>query len=293
MFLGSLSARLCCLLALLLTGAIFSPARAEGAGGESARSSLRGRVLDQNRAAIPGATVRIEGVGASNGVSTVTDQNGEFSLMLEPGDYTVRVSVAGFSDASQTIRLNQESNPFLEVILQVAGADSSVTIVDPGGYQTEAIASATKTLTPLIDIPQSITVVSNEQIKDQMLMSISDVVRYMPGITAHQGENNRDDVVIRGNSSSADFFLNGVRDDVQYYRDLYNLERVETMKGPNAMIFGRGGGGGVINRVTKEAQFSALRELSFQGGSFNNKRVSGDFDQPINEKFAFRAQRSV
>jgi catecholate siderophore receptor len=110
----------------------------------------------------------------------------------------------------------------------------------------------------------------------------------MPGITAHQGENNRDDVVIRGNRSSADFFLNGIRDDVQYYRDLYNLDRVETMKGPNAMIFGRGGGGGVINRVTKEAYFGSLREISLQGGSFSNKRVSADFDQPINEKFAFR-----
>lgn len=289
MFHRSLSARLCCLLALFLSCSFFSPAQAGELNGVSARSSLRGRVLDPNRAAVPGATVRVEGVGISNGATAVTDQNGEFSLMLEPGDYTVRVSVAGFSDAMQTIRLNQESSPFLEVILQVAGADSSVTIVDPGGYQTEAIASATRTLTPLIDIPQSVTVVSSEQIKDQMLMSISDVVRYMPGITAHQGENNRDDVVIRGNRSSADFFLNGVRDDVQYYRDLYNLERVETMKGPNAMIFGRGGGGGVINRVTKEAQFSPLRELSFQGGSFNNKRVSGDFDQPINEKFAFRA----
>ena len=185
--------------------------------------------------------------------------------MLEPGEYTVRVTVSGFSAAVQIIRLNQDSNPFFEVILQVAGADSSVTIVDVGGYQTEAIRSATKTLTPLLDIPQSITVVPSEQIKDQMLMSISDVVRYMPGITAHQGENNRDDVVIRGNRSSADFFLNGVRDDVQYYRDLYNLDRVETMKGPNAAIFGRGGGGGVINRVTKEAQFSPLREISFQG----------------------------
>ncbi|HEY2974579.1 MAG TPA: TonB-dependent receptor plug domain-containing protein, partial [Pyrinomonadaceae bacterium] len=129
---------------------------------------------------------------------------------------------------------------------------------------------------------------TNEQIKDQMLMSISDVVRYMPGITAHQGENNRDDVVIRGNRSSADFFLNGIRDDVQYYRDLYNLDRVETMKGPNAMIFGRGGGGGVINRVTKEAYFAPLREISLQGGSFSNKRVSVDFDQPISDKLALR-----
>ena len=64
-------------------------------------------------------------------------------------------------------------------------------------------------------------------------------------MTTHQGENNRDQVIIRGNSSSADFFVNGVRDDVQYYRDLYNLDRVEALKGPNAMIFGRGGAGGV------------------------------------------------
>ena len=106
-------------------------------------------------------------------------------------------------------------------------------------------------------MPQSVTVVTRELIQDQMMMSMADVVRYVPGITLHQGENNRDQVVIRGNSSSADFFVDGVRDDVQYYRDLYNVERVEALKGPNAMIFGRGGGGGVINRVTKEALFHA------------------------------------
>jgi catecholate siderophore receptor len=285
MFHTNLPARLFCLLGLLLTSGIFSASQAEVG---NARSSLRGRVLDQNRAAIPGAKVVAEATGGSGSVSTITDQNGEFALMLEPGEYTVRVTVNGFSDAAQTIRLNQGSNPFFEVILQVSGAVSSVTVVDVGGYQTDAIGSATRTLTPLRDIPQSITVVTNEQIKDQMLMSISDVVRYMPGITAHQGENNRDDVVIRGNRSSADFFLNGIRDDVQYYRDLYNLDRVETMKGPNAMIFGRGGGGGVINRVTKEAYFAPLREISLQGGSFSNKRVSVDFDQPINDSLAFR-----
>src|SRR5207245_9910824 len=140
-----------------------------------------------------------------------------------------------------------------------------------------AIRSATKTLTPLRDVPQSITFVTQQQVRDQALMSIGDVVRYVPGITAIQGENNRDQVVIRGNSSSADFFVNGVRDDVQYYRDLYNLDRVEALKGPNAMIFGRGGAGGVINRVTKEAGFTPVREISLQGGSFGNKRVATDF----------------
>jgi catecholate siderophore receptor len=79
-----------------------------------------------------------------------------------------------------------------------------------------------------------------------------------------------------------------VRDDVQYYRDLYNLERVEALKGPNAMMFGRGGGGGVINRVTKEAGFTPLREFELLGGTFGTKRFTGDFDQPLNDKVAFR-----
>ena len=95
-------------------------------------------------------------------------------------------------------------------------------------------------------------------------------------------------MVIRGNSTSADFFVDGVRDDVQYYRDLYNLDRVEALKGPNAMIFGRGGGGGVINRVTKEAGFTPLREITLLGGSYGNKRFATDFDQPLNDKVAFR-----
>ena len=96
----------------------------------------------------------------------------------------------------------------------------------------------------------------------------------VPGITAHQGENNRDQLVIRGNSTSADFFVNGVRDDVQYYRDLYNLERIEALKGPNAMMFGRGGAGGVINRVTKQAGFGSARELSLQTGDV--RQQAGD-----------------
>src|SRR5205823_1656839 len=148
--------------------------------------------------------------------------------------------------------------------------------------------SGTKTLTPLRDIPQSITVVPQELVRDQMMMSIADVVRYVPGITAVQGENNRDQLVIRGNNSSADFFLNGVRDDVQYYRDLYNLERVEALKGPNALMFGRGGGGGVINRVTKEAGFTPLHEVTILGGSHNNRRFSTDFNQLLGDSVAFR-----
>lgn len=120
------------------------------------------------------------------------------------------------------------------------------------------------------------------------MTSIADVVRYVPGVSSHQGENNRNQVIFRGNNSSADFFLNGVRDDVQYFRDLYNLDRVEVLRGPNAMIFGRGGGGGVINRASKEADFYSLREVTVQAGSFNFKRASLDVNQPLTTRAAVR-----
>src|SRR5689334_7326566 len=251
---------------------------------QTPKSVLRGRVLDPNHAAIPGADISASGNGLASS-SVVTDRNGEFSFALDRGEYQLRVSAEGFSETTQTVSLAANSQP-LEIVLPLAAANATVTITD--AYGVSSINSATKTLTPLRDIPQSISVVTKEQIRDQSMSSVSDVVTYVPGITAHQGENNRDQLVIRGNSTSADFFLNGVRDDVQYYRDLYNVERVEALKGPNSMLFGRGGGGGVVNRVTKEAGFTPLREVTLQGGSFGNKRFAMDFDQPLGNKLAFR-----
>jgi catecholate siderophore receptor len=253
------------------------------------RSSIHGKVLDPNRAAIAGA--RIEARGSRANSQAVSDANGRFSLALAPGEYIFTVVAEGFAASSRTVKVKPAASESLEMVLQIAGANATVTImgVDTLGYRALELNSATKTLTPLRDLPQSITVVTKEQISDQSMESIADVMNYVPGITSHQGENNRDQLVIRGNSTSADFFLNGVRDDVQYYRDLYNVDRVEALKGPNAMIFGRGGGGGVINRVTKEAGFARLREITFQAGWFGNKRVTADFDQPFSRKIAFRA----
>lgn len=268
---------------VLISGGMFCQAQSPGQ-----RIQLQGRILDPNHDAVPGASVTATGKPNSVIASTITDRNGEFSLLLAPGEYMVKVAANGFSETSQTIILERNNAQPLEFVLQVAGTSAVVTVGGVASYKVEAVTSATKTSTLLRDVPQAISVVTKEQIKDQMLMSIGDAVRYTPGIMSHQGENNRDDVVIRGNRTSADFFLNGVRDDVQYYRDFYSLERLETLKGPNAMIFGRGGGGGVINRVTKEAVFSPLREISIQGGSFYNRRVSGDFNQPLSDKAAFR-----
>lgn len=155
-------------------------------------------------------------------------------------------------------------------------------------YNAPSSFTATKTDTALVNVPQSLTVITGEQMRDQQMTSMGEIVRYVPGVGAHQGENNRDQIIFRGNSSSADFFLNGVRDDVQYYRDVYTLDRVEVLRGPNAMVFGRGGGGGIINRSTKEAGLSRLRELSLSGGSFGHARATLDVNEPLNSRAAVR-----
>ena len=111
--------------------------------------------------------------------------------------------------------------------------------------------TALKTPTPLIDVPQSVTMFSEARIDDQGITRLGQVVDYTPGVTNSQGEGHRDAIIFRGQRSTADFYLDGVRDDVQYYRSLYNVERVEILRGPSALTFGRGGTGGILNRVSK------------------------------------------
>ncbi|CAH1212014.1 Ferrichrome-iron receptor [Candidatus Nitrotoga sp. BS] len=156
------------------------------------------------------------------------------------------------------------------------------------GYVVAKSSSATKTNTLLRDVPQSVSVVTQDSIKDQSMKSIADVVRYVPGVIMSQGEGNADAPVFRGNRSTADFYVDGVRDDVQYFRDLYNIERVDVLMGPSGMIFGRGSSGGVINRVSKEAGWIPTREITTQVGSFDTKRVLLDVGQGINDVVAFR-----
>ena len=252
------------------------------------QSSVQGTVLDSSRAPIAGARVSATSTDQGTGSSATTDERGEFTLALAPGRYTITVVADGFADGSRALTLSPSGARLPEFVLSVAGVRETVTVSAPVGYRAPATSSATRTLMPLRDVPQSITVVTQELIKDQLMMSIGDVVRYVPGITTQQGENNRDQIIVRGNNTSADFFVNGVRDDVQYFRDLYNADRVEALKGPNAMIFGRGGAGGVVNRVQKEAVFHPIRELSLQGGMYGNKRLTADLDQPLTGSVALR-----
>lgn len=156
------------------------------------------------------------------------------------------------------------------------------------GYYANSTSVGTKTNTALINLPQSVSVLTKDFIQDQSTHSLTDLTRYVPGVAIHQGEGNRDELVIRGVDSSANFFVNGFRDDVQYYRDIYNAQSVEVLKGPAALVFGRGAGGGVVNRTLKEADGNRIYEASAQTGSWGDRRVTLDAGQAVNESVAVR-----
>ena len=182
----------------------------------------------------------------------------------------------------------------------MASADSGEGPGDPilvtgkrDGYGADRLTSATKTDSDLNDVPQGVSIVTGEQIADQAMRSVGDVVAYVPGISMESGEGHRDAVVIRGQLSTADFFTDGLRDDVQHYRGLYNVERVEVLKGPNALVFGRGGGGGVVNRVLKrpfhDQYLAGAASIDSEGAGFVevdlNSPLTGDTEGRLNATY--------
>ena len=149
--------------------------------------------------------------------------------------------------------------------------------------------TALKTPVPIIDVPQTLSIVTDEDIRKQGFRSLGDIVRYTPGVNTSQGEGHRDSVVFRGVRSTADFYLDGVRDDVQYYRSLYNLEQVEILRGPNALLFGRGGTGGIINRVTKKAVLNdAFGSFDMGADTFGAFDFAVDYNVQTGENSALR-----
>src|SRR5690348_10423036 len=160
-------------------------------------------------------------------------------------------------------------------------------------YGVKVTSTATKTNTDIKNVPQALTIVSSAQIGDQQLRSVAEMLNFVPGASYGSGEGNRDQIVLRGNSSTADFFVDGVRDDVQYFRDFYNVDRVEVLKGPNAMIFGRGGGGGILNRVLKRPTLTESRAFTASADNWGDFRLTGDVDQPLSPTFGVRLNAMV
>lgn len=162
--------------------------------------------------------------------------------------------------------------------------DAQLPVVDIVGsrevsapYYAPVSRTATKTAMPVQEVPQTVDVVTRDYIEDRQASSYQEALRGLPGVSLSLGDAQRDQVYIRGFTSILDQFVDGVRDDALYYRDLSNVDRLEVLKGPASVLYGRGSAGGIINRVTKKPGAEADATLSLSMDSGGQRRVEGDF----------------
>ena len=238
--------------------------------------SLRGRVTDTSGAPVFGARVLI--YSASMRSEAVSGMDGQYEFApLTPGEYTVEIAQEGFLAQRRAVTvLNLTAVVNFELAPETLR--QSLTIVETGadGPATAAV-SATRTLTPLKDIPMAIMVVDRQLMEAQANLSMQDALRNVPGVSIHLGEARRDQVFIRGNNALRDMYVDGVRDDATYYRDLSNIEQIEVIKGPVSALYGRGAAGGIVNRVTKKPNMERPIVEGFATfGSYGAKRAGAD-----------------
>jgi len=175
-----------------------------------------------------------------------------------------------FSPAFGAVAENADS----EATASGSGRDDIVVTGQNPEYRTPD-TTALKIDAPLRDIPQTIDVIPDQVIRDQRALSMQDAVRNVAGIGMATGDGQRDQFVIRGNIAYGDLFIDGVRDDALYFRDLSNIERIEILKGPASVLYGRGSSGGLINRVSKKPGTEG-GEIVVSYGSWEDKR--GEID---------------
>lgn len=150
--------------------------------------------------------------------------------------------------------------------------------------------TATKTDTPLIQIPQSITVVTPQQIEDQGALSMQSALQYTAGVT-NEGDDTRGDFnVIRG--FSAVNYLDGLKREFGFVylprNEIYSLDRIDVLLGPAAVLYGAGSSGGLVNMESKRPQFQFGGEVGASYGSFDRKQVQFDVTGPLSDTFAAR-----
>lgn len=250
-----------------------------------------GRVSDPAGGTIDGAVVRLFGTASRLLCSTVTSIEGAFVCPdVPPGEARLEVSKPGWQTREIVLSIPEGQTMQVPVRLEPETPRFAMSIVEDAPLTVADSSAATRTATRLLDIPQSVAVLPAQLLKQQAALSMQDALKNVNGVSIHMGEGRRDQVYIRGFSALNDQYVDGVRDDAAYYRDLSNIEQVAVLKGPGSVLFGRGSAGGIINRITKRPDPERpIGEFSLTAGSYGMKRVTGDLGQAyLSGKLAWR-----
>ncbi|MGB9037562.1 TonB-dependent siderophore receptor [Acinetobacter calcoaceticus] len=154
-------------------------------------------------------------------------------------------------------------------------------------------SSATKGLVQLKDVPQIVNVVPKQVLREQTVTSMQGALQNVAGLSFSVGDGQRDQVMIRGFSAITDNYVDGIRDDALYFRDMSNVERIEVLKGPASVLYGRGSAGGLVNKINKKPMDESLREVSLIGGTTGQRRAEVDVNEKVAENVKVRLTGAV
>lgn len=246
---------------------------------------IKGRITNENGDPVELINIILKGTGKG----TMTSVSGEFTLPdLAAGKYQLIASGVGYTTIERRVTLADGETETLNLSVQ-ENAQQLQTVEITGRrettYKNDVSFIASKTATPLKEIPQAISYVTKEVLRDQGAFTMGDAVKNMSGVNQF---TFYDDLTIRGfrmNGGSTTQLFNGLRTFSGFWKQppVNYLERVEVVKGAASALYGNTSPGGTINRVTKKPLTTNQKSLMFTTGSFNTMRVLADFTGPMNE----------
>ena len=210
------------------------------------------------------------------------------ALQFPQSALSVGIALAFGLAPAASIAQSSNAAPTLSEVRVDASAEKESATGPVVGYRARNAATATKTDTPLAETPQSVTVVTRDQMLDQGATTFQEALLYAAGVRsdAYGLDSRSDSVRVRG--SSPDTYLDGLRQNYNWYTSTspaepYTLERLEVLRGPSGMLFGAGTVAGVVNMVSKRPLQEAQREVGVQFGSWNRKQLQADVTGPITQ----------
>lgn len=213
--------------------------------------------------------------------STHTDASGRYTLELQNGRYTLSVEAMGFGKISRNVEVASSENK-LDMSLEPSNVTTTISVNESIGYLGEASSTATKTSSALLDVPQSVAVVTRKLLNDQGAVKLDDALRNVAGVMPGGYYDGWDYYRIRGFDASFNTYLDGMRGGNGTSDETWGLESVEVLKGPSSALYGQSVLGGLVNLTSKRPQPDAFANVSFIGGSFGFRNPAIDAGGSLN-----------
>jgi len=244
---------------------------------------IEGQVVEADREeGLQGVNVGLEGTP----LGTVTGEGGTFVIDEVPaGEYTVVASFVGYETERTSVSVEAGETATVNFVFEATDVQlQEVEVIGRGAtsYDGDYSFAATKTATPVENVPQSISVVTKEVIDDQQIYRLGEVFKNVSGVNTFSGYN---DYTTRGFRSSEARLINGLKAGFSFWDNplLPHIERVEVIKGPASALFANTNPGGTINMVTKKPLPSSRRSLDVTLGSYDTYRATADFTGPLTD----------